>query len=203
MLLSSGLLDGNFAVRLDSNSCSRTNTASGPWWLVDLGQNYQVTQVAITTRNDDFCSVCGNIVLLEIKVHCFWHAFRLLDDWTIELLSLLVMFSSFEQGNKRAFQNQHKYLCNFAEDRFNNFYVGVGTAFDDKNIAKFDPTPYNVCWYQNTSVSAGKTWVFTCTEEIKEITGRFVTIYFPTTKTQSSSLCEVQVTNSKILHLSQ
>ena len=141
MLLAFDFLDGNFAVRLDSNSCLRTNAASGPRWLVDL-----------------------------------------------------------EQGNKRTFQNQHKYLCFFAEDRFNNFYIGVGSEFDVENQAKFDPTSYNVCWYQKSSVPAGKSWGFTCTEEI---TGRFVPIYFPTTKTQTLNLCEVQVTNSKITHLSQ
>ena len=75
----------------------------------------------------------------------------------------------------------------------------VSHPFDVENEAKFDPTSYNVCWYQNYSVSAGETWIFTCTEEI---TGRFVTIYFSTTKTQALNLCEVQVTNSKIIHLS-
>ena len=70
MLHYSGFSDGNFAVRLDSNSCARTLGTSGPWWLVDLGQNYQVTQVAITTRNDNFCSVCGNFIrhLVDVQM---------------------------------------------------------------------------------------------------------------------------------------
>ena len=82
----------------------------------------------------------------------------------------------------------------FAGDRLSDFFIGVGFSFE--STIEFDPTAYNVCWYQNNSVSEGETWVFTCTEEI---TGRFVTIYFPTTKTQVLTLCEVQVTNSKNL----
>ena len=82
----------------------------------------------------------------------------------------------------------------FAGDRLSDFFIGVGSSFE--STIEFDPTAYNVCWYQNNSVSEGETWVFTCTEEI---TGRFVTIYFPTTKTQVLTLCEVQVTNSKNL----
>ena len=82
----------------------------------------------------------------------------------------------------------------FPGDRLSEFYIGVGSSFD--NATEFDPTSYNVCWYQNSSVSEGETWVFTCTEAIE---GRYVTIYFPTTKTQVLTLCEVQVTNSKYL----
>ena len=122
------------------------------------------------------------------------------DHWTTTL-AFITVFSWFELGKKSLSESKYiLFALFFAEDKFNDFYIGVGTAFDVENQANFEPTSYNVCWYQNTSVPAGKTWVFTCTEEI---TGRFVTIYFPTTKTQTLSLCEVQVTNSKILHLSQ
>ena len=122
------------------------------------------------------------------------------DHWTTTL-PFITVFSWFELGQKELVRIKIYTICAiFAEDKFNDFYIGVGTAFDVENQASFEPTSYNVCWYQNTSVPAGKTWVFTCTEEI---TGRFVTIYFPTTKTQTLNLCEVQVTNSKIIHLSQ
>ena len=125
---------------------------------------------------------------------------RLRSDHGTTTLPFITVFSWFELGKKILSESKFTICAIFAEDKFNDFYIGVGTAFDVENQASFEPTSYNVCWYQKSPVPAGETWIFTCTEEI---TGRFVTIYFPTTKRQGLSLCEVQVTNSKILHLSQ
>ena len=54
----------------------------------------------------------------------------------------------------------------------------------------FDPTAFEQCWYQGTSVGNGETRKFTCTEALE---GRYVAVHFPVTKIEYLQLCEVEV----------
>ena len=47
------ILDGNYGSDLYTPGCSHTknNPTPGEWWVVDLGDNYNVGEVFITNRN--------------------------------------------------------------------------------------------------------------------------------------------------------
>ena len=72
-------------------------------------------------------------------------------------------------------------------NRLSNFYIRVGDSFDD---ATFDPTTYAVCWYQSDPIGRGETRQFICNQPI---VGRYVTIHFPSNKSEFLTMCEVQV----------
>ena len=81
-------------------------------------------------------------------------------------------------------------------ERLADFYIRVGQTFDQ---ATFDPTTYTQCAYQSTALGAGETRMFICDRLIE---GRYVTVHFPTTKTEILILCEVAVYEGEnILHI--
>ena len=50
-------VDGNFNSNCMEKSCTHTNEEFQPWWTVDLGAEYLVSEVVITNRGD----CCGDI----------------------------------------------------------------------------------------------------------------------------------------------
>ena len=48
-------VDGNSASNFHSKSCTHTKVEFQPWWTVDLGAEYFVSEMVITNR-DDCCS---------------------------------------------------------------------------------------------------------------------------------------------------
>ena len=46
-------VDGNEDTDYNRWSCTLTNNDFQPWWLVDLGAEYLVSEVVITNRGDD------------------------------------------------------------------------------------------------------------------------------------------------------
>ena len=71
-----------------------------------------------------------------------------------------------------------------------DFYIRVGQNFDVADQGSFDPTTYTQCVYQSAALGDGKTRMFHCD---RPIVGRFVTVHFPTTRTEVLTLCEVAV----------
>ena len=72
-------------------------------------------------------------------------------------------------------------------ERLSDFYISVGNTSDG---VTFDSTTFAECWYQGTPVGNGETRKFSCTEVV---VGRYVAVYFPTSKSQYLQLCEVEV----------
>ena len=53
---SSLAVDGNTNPNWYSGSCSRTSIQFNPWWMVDLGREYPIDRVLVTSRGDcEFC----------------------------------------------------------------------------------------------------------------------------------------------------
>ena len=50
-------VDGNAANNFNGKSCTHTNEEQRPWWVVDLGAEYLVSDVVITNRGD----CCGDV----------------------------------------------------------------------------------------------------------------------------------------------
>ena len=71
--------------------------------------------------------------------------------------------------------------------RLADSYIRFKQTFDQKS---FDPTTYTLCHYQLSALETGKTRIFQCNQPTE---GRFVTIHFPTTKTEYLTLYEVAV----------
>ena len=84
-------------------------------------------------------------------------------------------------------QKLHTYSTAVNADRLADFYIRVGQIF---NRATFDPTNYTQCAHQSTVLGSSETKMFTCDQPIS---GRFVTVHFPTTRTEVLTLCEVAV----------
>ena len=49
-------VDGNTNSDLSKGSCSVTKNQQNPWWMVDLGREYMIDRILITSRGD--CDVC-------------------------------------------------------------------------------------------------------------------------------------------------
>ena len=47
-------VDGNPASNFHNKSCTHTKVEDKPWWTVDLGAEYLVSEVVITNRGDSF-----------------------------------------------------------------------------------------------------------------------------------------------------
>ena len=56
-------VDGNSASNFNGKSCTHTNEELRPWWAVDLGAEYLVTDVLITNRGDCYGDVFENFYL--------------------------------------------------------------------------------------------------------------------------------------------
>ena len=63
--VSSNAVDGNRHPDYSENSCIQTDFQIEPWWMVDLQDDFYVTSVAITNRQD-CCS--GRLHKFEVKV---------------------------------------------------------------------------------------------------------------------------------------
>ena len=50
-------VDGNAADNFNGKSCTHTKEEQRPWWVVDLGAEYLVSDVVITNRGD----CCGDV----------------------------------------------------------------------------------------------------------------------------------------------
>ena len=63
-------VDGNEANNFYHKSCSCTNNDFQPWWLVDLGAEYLVSEIVITNRGD----CCGKKYITHycIVSQIFW-----------------------------------------------------------------------------------------------------------------------------------
>ena len=85
------------------------------------------------------------------------------------------------------FSSQSFLFLYFAADRLSEFYIRVGSRF---NEAAFDPTSFTECWYQSSPMGKGEIQQFNCTSVIS---GRYVTIHFSSNKTEYLTLCEVEV----------
>ena len=68
-----------------------------------------------------------------------------------------------------------------------NFYIIVGTKF---TLGDFNPATFTICQYQDTALGSSETKIFSCSQPIR---GRYVAIYFLSTKSGILSLCEVTV----------
>ena len=77
--------------------------------------------------------------------------------------------------------------------RLQDFYIRVGKTF---NQGSFDPTTYTQCAYQSAAVGTAETKLFTCSQPIE---GRYVTVHFPTTRTEVLTLYEVAVYGKRLV----
>ena len=71
--------------------------------------------------------------------------------------------------------------------RLANFYISVGTKF---TLGDFNPATFTICQYQDTALGSSETKISNCSLPIR---GRYVAVYFPSTKSEILSLCEVTV----------
>ena len=78
-------------------------------------------------------------------------------------------------------------------NRLADFYISVGQTFDQ---ATFNPNTYTQCSYQSAAMGSGETKIFICDQPVS---GRYVTLHFPTTRTEVLTLCEVAVYEGKDL----
>ncbi len=68
-----------------------------------------------------------------------------------------------------------------------DFYIRAGDNF---NPTAFDPTTFQLCHYQPTALGIGETRTFNWPSGVA---GRYVSVNFPVTRTESIHMCEVEV----------
>ena len=71
MLLLYSFLDGNFETNYMEFKCTHTLSAPAGWWVVDLGDTYNVGRVSLTNRGD----CCGNLPFHRLKIYFKVHPF--------------------------------------------------------------------------------------------------------------------------------
>ncbi len=71
-----------------------------------------------------------------------------------------------------------------------DFCIRTGDVFNPSAPETFDPTMFQVCHCQQSAVAQGETTMFQC-EGI--VVGRYVSVNFPSTKTDPLHVCEVEV----------
>ena len=67
------------------------------------------------------------------------------------------------------------------------FYIGVGTKF---TWGDFDPAAFTICQYQDAALGSSEKKIYNCSQPVR---GRYIAVYFPSTKSEILSLCEVTV----------
>ena len=75
-------VDGNANPDYFHGSCTQTRKDLRPWWVVDLEQEFVVTEVTITNRGE----CCGKIVLLRCLL------LQILHDFLLHLRFLALLF---------------------------------------------------------------------------------------------------------------
>jgi hypothetical protein len=62
-------VDGNPNANWAGSSCTHTDSETNPWWVVDLGESYDISKVVIYNRNPNgMCElwhyICGDVPIL-------------------------------------------------------------------------------------------------------------------------------------------
>ena len=78
-------------------------------------------------------------------------------------------------------------IFSFSDERLSDFYIRAGDSFDP---GSFDPTTFDLCHYQLTAPGDGETRTFDC---VLGVAGKFVSVNFPSMKTDALHMCEVEV----------